>query len=167
MNNALHFSTGKDNWGTPITLFTEYHHHYHYVLDAAADAENHLVDWWFGPGSTTPDALVVPWPLERGNIWLNPPYSRGLQYKFVAKAITEMKRYHALQVESHLELPTRVITCLLPARTDTRLFHDLLYDADREKCRYPVMSMRYLKGRLKFTRAKHGAPFPSVIVTLS
>lgn len=44
---------------------------------------------------------------------------------------------------------------LLPARTDTKWFHDYIYGQTE---------IRFLKGRLKFGEAKNSAPFPSMIV---
>ena len=52
-----------------------------------------------------------------------------------------------------------VIVLLLPARTDTRWFHEYLY------CK-PNVSIRFLRGRVKFDGEKNGAPFPSMIVTM-
>ena len=43
---------------------------------------------------------------------------------------------------------------LLPARTDTRWFHDYCMKADE---------IRWIKGRLKFGDAKNSASFPSMI----
>lgn len=45
---------------------------------------------------------------------------------------------------------------LIPARTDTRWFHELVLPKANE--------IRFVKGRLKFGGAKTGAPFPSMIV---
>lgn len=45
---------------------------------------------------------------------------------------------------------------LIPSRTDTRWFHDLVLPHAKE--------IRFIKGRLKFGDAKFGAPFPSMIV---
>ena len=44
---------------------------------------------------------------------------------------------------------------LLPARTDTKWFHDYIYGK---------AEMRFIKGRLKFGDAKNSAPFPSMVV---
>jgi len=44
---------------------------------------------------------------------------------------------------------------LLPARTDTKWFHDYCLKANE---------IRFIKGRLKFGDAKNSAPFPSMIV---
>lgn len=44
---------------------------------------------------------------------------------------------------------------LLPARTDTRWFHEYIYNK---------AEVRFIKGRLKFGGNKNAAPFPSMIV---
>lgn len=44
---------------------------------------------------------------------------------------------------------------LIPARTDTRWFHEYIYNK---------AEVRFIKGRLKFGDAKENAPFPSMIV---
>jgi hypothetical protein len=49
-----------------------------------------------------------------------------------------------------------VAVFLIPARTDTRWFH--------EKVLPKATEVRFLKGRLKFGDAKHAAPFPSMVV---
>lgn len=46
---------------------------------------------------------------------------------------------------------------LLPARTDTRWFHDYIYNNQRAE-------IRFIKGRLKFGGSKNSAPFPSMVV---
>lgn len=44
---------------------------------------------------------------------------------------------------------------LIPARTDTKYFHDyILHRAE----------VRFVRGRLKFGQAAAGAPFPSMVV---
>jgi hypothetical protein len=45
---------------------------------------------------------------------------------------------------------------LVPARTDTKWFHELVLGKAKE--------IRFVKGRLKFGNAVNGAPFPSMIV---
>lgn len=47
-----------------------------------------------------------------------------------------------------------LVVCLLPARTDTRWFHDYCVKGEVE----------FIKGRLKFGGAKNAAPFPSMVV---
>ena len=45
---------------------------------------------------------------------------------------------------------------LIPARTDTKYFHNYIYKKATE--------IRFIKGRLKFGDAKNSAPFPSMVV---
>lgn len=138
-------STGKDTWETPQDLFDTYNYLFDFILDAAADEVNHKVDLWLGPGSgIAEDALAVEWKpwLEKGNIWLNPPYSRGLQAAFVRKAAQEAKEWGGK------------IVCLLPSRTDTKLFHEVIW---------PHADVTFLKGRVTFKGAPAPAPFPSLI----
>jgi phage N-6-adenine-methyltransferase len=149
--HKVHFSTGKDNWQTPPELFNRYNDIYHFSVDAAADSTNHLCPRWWGPGGELEDSLksIVPWiaELDQGhNIWLNPPYSRTLQPQFVSMAADAADQTTG----------TGQVICLLPARTDTRLFHNRIKPWAR--------SIEFLKGRIRFVGAAAGAPFPSMIV---
>ena len=47
------------------------------------------------------------------------------------------------------------VVMLLPARTDTKWFHEYIYNK---------AEIRFIKGRLKFGNSKNVAPFPSMIV---
>ncbi|MEH7246485.1 DNA N-6-adenine-methyltransferase [Neobacillus niacini] len=47
------------------------------------------------------------------------------------------------------------VVCLIPARTDTKYWHDYVMKADE---------IRFVKGRLKFGGSKNSAPFPSAVV---
>lgn len=49
-----------------------------------------------------------------------------------------------------------VAVYLIPARTDTRWFHEICLPNARE--------IRFIKGRLKFVGCKDPAPFPSMVV---
>lgn len=46
---------------------------------------------------------------------------------------------------------------LLPARTDTKWFHDYIYKKHE---------IRFIKGRLKFNDCNSNAPFPSMLVIM-
>lgn len=144
---AVHFSSGKDDWETPDDLFSLYDGNFHFVLDAAANADNHKCDRWYGPDGVHSDALAVNWPLEEGNIWLNPPYSRGLQSQFVERALSQC--YLQGDRSNHH------VVCLLPARTDTKLFHDVILASGAK--------VEFLRGRIKFKGGSSCAPFPSMI----
>lgn len=47
-----------------------------------------------------------------------------------------------------------MVVCLVPARTDTRWWHDYAIKG----------AVTFIKGRLKFGDAKANAPFPSALV---
>lgn len=134
----------KDVQETPQWFFDELDATYHFILDACADLANHKCLNWYGPDSLRADALEGDWPLG-GWIWMNPPYSRGNQRRFVEKAIEQAKR------------GTHTIA-LLPADTSTRLFHELIY---------PDYDIEFLKKRLKFNNAKQGAKFGNMLVKIS
>jgi hypothetical protein len=87
------------------------------------------------------DGLSRPW---RGrSVFLNPPYGRELG-AWMAKARGE-----------HLSGRAGLIVALVPARTDTRWWHDsVIGEAD----------VWLLKGRLSFGDGTAAAPFPSAIV---
>jgi len=85
------------------------------------------------------DGLNIKW---HGKILLNPPFSK--QRLFVEKAIKEIPNCERLEL-------------LLPARTDTKLFHELLYN------KFPII---FIKGRIKFGGGTTSAPFPSMLIKL-
>lgn len=154
MNTQVLFSTGKDDWETPDDFFRNLDDKYHFVLDAAANSSNCKCPAYFGDGGVEQDALEADWQewLDNGNIWLNPPYSRKLQTAFLRKVVEESGKQKARRSgvgEEHGR-----IVCLLPARTDTANFHDFIL---------PNGEIEFLRGRIKFKGAKHGAPFPSMI----
>ena len=73
-----------------------------------------------------------------GTCWCNPPYGRKIG-DWVKKASEA----------------DATVVMLLPARTDTKWFHEYIYGK---------AEIRFIKGRLKFGEAKNAAPFPSMIV---
>ena len=149
-NLAVHFSTGKDNWGTPPEHFGVWHRSYDFTVDAAADERNHLLPRWYGPGGERTSALDAPWDqLER--YWLNPPYSRGAQRLFIDRAVDVAKRGGS-------------VIALLPARTDTKLFHECIWDRLQRQPHPWVQSVHFLQGRVTFVGAPACAPFPSMVV---
>lgn len=83
------------------------------------------------------DALQMP---RRGLWWMNPPYGREIG-AWVRYA--KIWRFEESGV------------CLLPARTDTRWWHNNIPHASQ---------VVFIKGRLKFGEAINSAPFPSEFV---
>lgn len=155
MNTAVMFSSAKDDWRTPPSVLGPLIREFHFDLDAAAVKRTRRCESYFGPDHVYAeyrDGLTADWDACTVTkcVWLNPPYSRGLQAKFIAKAASE--RMNGI---------TTVM--LIPARTDTKAFHRYIWDAERHRPR-PGVEVRFLPGRIKFVGATHGAPFPSMIV---
>lgn len=146
MNPAL-FSSSKSDWQTPPELFEPLHERFNFVADMAANHTNHLLPVWYGPGGVEEDALAAVWPA--GNVWCNPPYG-AVQKAFI---------WHA--VGSQFTGTTTVM--LLPARTDTKVFHEWIWD-QRTAHPHSGVEVHFLKGRLTFVGAPGPAPFPSMIV---
>lgn len=72
----IHSSVDWD-WRTPLELYKRLYREFAFQTDAAADARNHLTPaYFFGPGSSIPDALLADWYKAPGPFFLNPPYSR-------------------------------------------------------------------------------------------
>lgn len=152
MTLAPLMSSAQQDWRTPRDLFRAVDALAGgFTLDAAADAENHLVPRWLGPGSyRRSDALTCSWvdSYNGERVWLNPPYGRDLP-KFAAKAVAEVTAERSLTV-----------WMLVPARVDTRWWKLLMERADE---------VRFIAGRVRFETAegaKDAAPFPSAIVRL-
>ena len=119
-------------WQTPQDLFERLDAKYHFDLDVCASELNARCDRFY---TKADDGLAQPW---NGRCWCNPPYGREIA-KWVKKAV---------------ESKTLVVM-LLPARTDTRWFHDYCL---------PYGKIEFIKGRLRFGGAKENAPFASMIV---
>ncbi len=134
MNN-IHFSSKTPEWETPQNLFDELNKEFNFDVDVCATKENSKCGHQYF--SKEEDGLSFIW---KGVCWMNPPYGREIG-KWIKKAASG---------------ETKVIA-LLPARTDTRWFHNYIY-------KKKGVEIRFLKGRLKFGDCKNSAPFPSMIV---
>lgn len=138
MNNiAVHFSSKTDNWSTPQAIFDTLNKEFNFSLDVCASSENNKCDAYY---TKEIDGLSQPWS---GVCWCNPPYGRNIKLWVEKAAVT-----------AALGLAT--VVCLLPARTDTRWWHDFVIEQSTD--------VRFIKGRLKFGEYKTSAPFPSAIV---
>lgn len=132
------FSSKTDLWATPQDLFDELNNEFHFDIDVCADESNHKCDKYY---SKEQDGLKQIW---MGTVWCNPPYGREIS-KWVEKGYNSHRLYN------------NCIVMLLPARTDTKWFHQYIYNN-------PNAEIRFIKGRLKFGNSKNSAPFPSMIV---
>lgn len=132
MINSGMFSSNTDLWSTPQDIFDELNSEFNLDLDVCANSDNFKCFKYF---AEVDNGLEQNWDGHR--CWCNPPYGREIR-KWVKKAS-----------ESDF------CVMLLPARTDTRWFHDYIYGK---------AEIRFIKGRLKFGDSKNSAPFPSMIV---
>lgn len=123
------FTSARDTWRTPANLMVALHEEFGPLDDPC-------------PGGTT-DGLTREWGAR---CYINPPYGRKTTPEWIAKGIAEMDAGR-----------TGLEVWLLPARTDTRWFHDLLFPRASE--------IRFLRNRLHFDE-RGRAPFPSMLVIL-
>jgi phage N-6-adenine-methyltransferase len=133
------WSSKSDDWSTPQWLFDKLDSIYKFTLDPAASHENHKCDQYY---TKEDDGLTKSWKDER--VFVNPPYGRNDSYKWVQKAYNE-----------YCGSMYSTIIMLLPARTDTRWFH--------QYCAIHPAEIIFIRGRLKFGDSKNSAPFPSMI----
>ncbi len=130
----VHFSSKTDLWSTPQDFYEKLDDEFHFTLDPCATHENHKTDKYF---TIEDDGLSQPWDGEV--VFMNPPYGRVIGY-WMKKASEA----------------NAMVVCLVPARTDTRWWHDYVINGGGE--------VRFIKGRLKFGGQKNSAPFPSAVV---
>lgn len=137
MNKELMFSSKTDQWSTPNETFTELDAEFHFDLDPCADANNHKCERYF---TKEVNGLLQNWGGYR--VFCNPPYGRQIG-EWVKKAYEESRK------------PNTLVVMLIPARTDTKWFHDYILGK---------AEIRFVRGRLKFGGAQNAAPFPSMVV---
>ena len=133
MLNAGMFSSNTDLWGTPQEFFNDLDKEFDFTLDPCCTKENAKCEKHY---TREDDGLLQDWSNER--VFMNPPYGREIG-KWVKKAF-----------ESNT-----LVVALLPSRTDTKWFHDYIYN---------IAEVRFVKGRLKFSDSENPAPFPSMVV---
>jgi len=131
------YSSEKNDWETPDEFFDYWNRQFNFKMDVCANCNNYKVMPYL---TESDNGLESPW---LSPAWCNPPYGRE-QVQWVQKAIYEQQNG-----------VTTVM--LLPSRTDTKMFHEYLYNR-------PMVSIRFIKGRLKFKGAESPAPFPSMII---
>ena len=137
MNKDLMFSSKTDIWETPKDLFDTLNKEFNFTLDVCALPENAKCEKYYTPEN---NGLSQNWD---GIIWCNPPYGRRIG-SWVRRAL-------------FASVAGNTVVMLLPARTDTRWFHEYIYNRKN-------VEIRFLKGRLRFGNAKNSAPFPSMVV---
>lgn len=129
MNKTAIFSSASDRWATPDDLFAALNREFGFDFDPC-------------PLDGQEDGLSLLFCSWRGKrVFCNPPYGPKLG-QWLRRG-----------------LEAKLAVFLIPARTDTKWFHDIVLPKASE--------IRFIKGRLKFGGAKNSAPFPSMIVVFS
>ena len=117
LKNSVLFSSKSPHWPTPKALFEELDKEFRFDFDPCPLGESEK------DGSAP---LFASWGGKR--VFCNPPYNRGI-VRFLERGIE-----------------ADVAVFLLPARTDTRWFHDIVLPHAAE--------IRFIKGRLCFGRPR-------------
>jgi site-specific DNA-methyltransferase (adenine-specific) len=122
----------SDKWMTPPVIYDPLNAEFNFNYDPCP------ITWKEGD----PDALIMNWG---SRTFCNPPYSRVKD--FVKKASEEAQK-------------DKVIVMLINACTDTKWFHEYIYNK---------AEIRFVRGRISFIDPKHPlrkqpSPRPSMIV---
>ena len=134
MDTDVMFSSKTDLWETPQEFFDKLNKEFGFTIDVCALPENAKCKEFYTPEQ---DGLIQPW---NGICWCNPPYGREIG-KWVMKGLSARDAGNT-------------VVMLLPARTDTKWFHDSILGK---------AEIRFIRGRLKFGDGRNSAPFPSMV----
>ena len=141
INEGL-MSSNTNEWATPIKFFEELNKEFNFTLDPCSTHENAKCEKHY---TIKENGLIQDWKGE--TVFCNPPYGR------------EIKKWVQKCYEEHIKNNTTIVM-LIPARTDTRYFHDYIY----KKC----TEIKFIRGRIKFVdengKQQNSAPFPSMII---
>ena len=106
----------RDDWKTPSDFYDKLHDRFDFDFDPCPFM--HDMSW---------DGLEVEWGQRN---FVNPPYSRPNLERFVLKGIREAEK-------------GKLCVFLIPASTDTRLFHDVIQPK--------ATAIEFVRGRLSFS----------------
>jgi len=131
------FSSATNEWATPIEFYNKLNKIYRFTLDPCCTKETAKCYNFY---TQQDDGLSKSW--EGHTVFMNPPYGSEIK-NWIKKAFEEGKKLGT------------IVVCLIPARTDTKYWHDYCMKASE---------IMLVKGRLKFGNGKGSAPFPSAVV---
>jgi len=114
-NREAMFSSAKGTWETPDDLYHVLDTEFHFTLDTSSQ-ENGF------------DAFKNPWT---GRVYCNPPYGRDVYWWIREGYLSIYGNFHTAET----------VVFLLPARTDTRWFHEFILGK---------AEIRFIKGRVAF-----------------
>ena len=133
------FSSKSDEWGTPVDFFNKLNKRFNFTLDPCSTSKNKKCEKFY---TVEEDGLSKSWKGE--TVFVNPPY--GNISAWVQKAYDESRE-------------GAFVALLIPSRTDTKYWHDLIMPA--------ASHIFFVKGRLKFDNGaatNNSAPFPSAVI---
>ena len=131
------FSSKSDEWETPQSFFNKLNKTYKFTLDPCSTSGAAKCEKYY---TLEDDGLSKSWKNE--TVFVNPPYGKIKDW---------VKKAHDESINNGA-----VVVMLIPARTDTRYWHDyIMEEAD---------SIYFVRGRLKFGNSPNSAPFPSAVV---
>jgi len=131
-------TSNSQEWETPQYLFDELNLEFKFEVDLCASKLNKKCYAFLDKQK---NALDWVWSAWWKSGWLNPPFGRDVG-QWIQKAYEE-------------SLEGMTVVCLVPARVDTKWFHEFVLGK---------AEIRFVKGRLNFSGAKHNAPFPCMIL---
>lgn len=123
---SVHFSSQTVEWPTPKAVYDQLNEEFGFTFDPCP----------LGGEVDGTARLLNNWKGQR--VFCNPPYGPQIREFLECGKDADLAVY------------------LIPARTDTKWFHELCLPYAKE--------IRFIKGRLKFGDAKNSAPFPSMLV---
>ena len=119
------FSSATNEWATPQEFFDKLNKIYNFTLDPCCTKETAKCSTFF---TEKEDGLSQSW--------------RGHQVSIKPRLV-------------QIHPKDTLVACLIPARTDTKYWHDYCMKANK---------IMFVKGRLKFGDGTGSAPFPSAVV---
>lgn len=126
MKSRVVFSSATVEWATPRGVYEALHDEFAFTLDPCP----------LGGTEDGLSTLFCSW--ENHRVFCNPSYGPEIR--------KWLERWREAEVAVYL----------LPARVDTRWFHDIVLPHASE--------IRFIRGRLRFGGAVNSAPFPSMLV---
>jgi site-specific DNA-methyltransferase (adenine-specific) len=133
-------SSKSNEWSTPQSLFDQLNDEFNFTLDPCATHGNAKCLKYY---TINENGLKQNWSNER--VFMNPPYGYETE-KWLSKAYEE-------------SLNGATVVCLIPARTDTAVWHDIIFKNAKQ--------IRFVRGKIKFGGSKWTAPFSSALVIFS
>tara|TARA_Y100001938_G_scaffold151067_1_gene245639 strand:- start:2418 stop:2912 length:495 start_codon:yes stop_codon:yes gene_type:complete len=135
------FSSKSNEWETPKDFFDKLNWRFGpFTLDPCATEDTAKCSSFY---TIKDDGLTKNW--NDNVVFVNPPYGREIN-SWIKKSFDESKNENT------------TVVMLIPARTDTRYWHDYVMKAKE---------VHFVKGRLKFGDSTNSAPFPSAVVVFS